>query len=94
MPTESNIEAIMTKLEALQVSVNSIAEAVKKIQEGKAVMKDWIDQEEAMRITSLKKSSLYELRKAHRLTSSKLGRKTFYRLSEIENMLDENERNQ
>ena len=82
----------MMKLEELQLSVNSIAEAVMKMQKGKAVLKEWIDQEEAMSLSGLKKSALYELRRANRLTSSKIGRKVFYKKNEFEKMIEEYEK--
>ena len=90
---DSNIHDVMDKLEGLQACVDSITEFMRAMQKGKAVLKDWIDQDETMRLTSLKKSALYELRKSNRLTSSKIGKKVFYRLSDIERMLDENEKN-
>jgi hypothetical protein len=104
--SDKNIFVLLEKLQTLQASVNSIGEIVKvlqtsvnliedaacNLQYSKVTLKDWIDQAEAMRLTGLKKSALYELRKKNRLTSSKMGRRTYYRLSEIENMIDEYEK--
>jgi predicted DNA-binding transcriptional regulator AlpA len=91
---QASVYSIGEVVKALQTSVNSIEDAVNKLQYGKVTLKDWIDQGEAMSITGLKKSALYELRKKNHLSSSKIGRKTYYRLSEIENMIEEYEKSQ
>ncbi|MBL7889709.1 MAG: hypothetical protein JNL24_09155 [Bacteroidia bacterium] len=54
---------------------------------------EWVDEETAMRVTGLSKSSLYELRKANRISYSTIsGRPKHYRLKDFENILNENER--
>ncbi|MGB3948569.1 MAG: hypothetical protein WBM13_11335 [Bacteroidia bacterium] len=52
---------------------------------------DWIDEETTMRITGLSKSSLYELRRTNRITSSTIsGRARHYKLKDFENILNKN----
>lgn len=53
---------------------------------------EWMDEESVMRITGLSKSSLYELRRKNRITSSTIsGKAKFYKLKDFEKILTKNE---
>lgn len=54
---------------------------------------DWIDETTVRHLTGLGKSTLYKLRQAGKLTSSRFGeRKVFYRKSDLKKLLDKNEK--
>jgi hypothetical protein len=75
---EMQMKEVLSLLNALVVERNTIGE--------------WIDEESVMRITGLSKSSLYELRRANRITSSTIsGRAVYYKLKDFENILIKNE---
>jgi hypothetical protein len=71
---------LMEKVDALQASVNSIAEIVLKIQK------------EKIAVTGLSRSKLLELRKTGKVSSSSIsGKKPYYKLSDFKKLLDKNE---
>jgi hypothetical protein len=54
---------------------------------------DWIDEKSAQRLTGLKKSSLFNLRKSGKIRFSRLTeRKVFYSKSDLEKLLNDNEK--
>jgi len=85
-------EALQLQLKALTDRLKSIESKIGFSQELESI-NDWIDEESAKRITGLGKSTLYALRKSGKLTFSRLSkRKLFYRISDLERLLDENEK--
>lgn len=85
-------EALQLQLKALTERLKSIESKTGFSQELESI-NDWIDEESAKRITGLGKSTLYALRKSGKLTFSRLSkRKLFYRISDLERLLDENEK--
>jgi len=85
-------EALQLQFKALTERLKSIESKIGFSQELESI-NDWIDEESAKRITGLGKSTLYALRKSGKLTFSRLSkRKLFYRISDLERLLDENEK--
>lgn len=84
-----SLQSILSRLEERLASIETKLEEVK----GESTLDDWIDEQTAKHITGLSKSTLYELRKSGKLTSSKLSkRRVFYRISDLSRLLDENEK--
>lgn len=54
------------------------------------LLSDWLSEPLAMQELNCKKSTLYYLRKNKKITSSKVGRKVFYSLSSINQLLNDN----
>jgi hypothetical protein len=84
----SNIEEILLSLEAkMDLILDKIQES-----EDTPPIGDWISEKSAMRLTGLSRTSLFRLRNANKLTSSKLKEKRiFYRKSDLERLLNKNE---
>jgi hypothetical protein len=83
---------LMEKVDALQASVNSIAEIVLKIQKEKITFGDWVQEKEVIAVTGLSRSKLLELRKTGKVSSSSIsGKKPYYKLSDFKKLLDKNE---
>jgi hypothetical protein len=63
------------------------------LHEKNEVLDDWISQETAERISGLKRTRLYELRRNGKVRSSTItGKKVFYRRSDFAALLEENMR--
>jgi hypothetical protein len=85
-------EALQLQLEALTDRLKSLESKIGFSQELESI-NDWIDEESTKRITGLGKSTLYALRKSGKLTFSRLNkRKLFYRISDLERLLNDNEK--
>ncbi len=85
-------DTILYQLEIIMDKLNAIESRISFSKENESI-NDWIDEESTKRITGLGKSTLYKLRKKGKLTFSRLSkRKLFYRISDLEKLLDENER--
>ncbi|MGP8215255.1 MAG: helix-turn-helix transcriptional regulator [Bacteroidia bacterium] len=80
------------RLKVLEDAIGHLTELIKGIQTDKQqAIGDWIDEDTFKKRTGIERSTLYKLRKAGKLSSSKLSpKKTFYRLSEIEMILNNN----
>ena len=82
---KQSIQALVSKMESIECQLQNISTG--------SIVQDWVDEETVKRITGLSKSTLYNLRRAGKLTSSKLsGRKLFYRISDLSRLLDHNEK--
>lgn len=57
------------------------------------LLNDWVNEPQTMQELNCKKSTLYYLRKNKKITSSKIGRKIFYSLSSINQLLNDNKTN-
>ncbi len=87
--------------EFLLISRNEFDQLVRKLdqvlstlegnQHGFKSVDDWISEKEAQKLTGLKTTSLWALRKQKRIMYSKIGRKTFYSLRSIKKLLDKNQ---
>jgi len=83
------------KLQALHDKVDNLTSMLQNLlSESKAIGTDWISEQRVFSLTGLSRSSLFYLRREGKLTSSSIGKKAvFYRLSDIERLLNENEMN-
>jgi hypothetical protein len=79
------VQALTSKMESMEHELQNM--------NASSIIQDWVDEETTKRITGLSKSTLYNLRRAGKLTSSKLSeRKLFYRISDLSKLLDHNEK--
>lgn len=92
MANEVDISALEIKLTEMQAKVDSIHDMLVEQSIAEQSLGDWIPQHLAMKLSGLKRSSLLALRKAGKLTSSTISAKgVFYRKSDFETLLNENE---
>jgi hypothetical protein len=78
------------KIAEMQVKVD----AIYKMLLADKSLGDWIIEARAIELSGLSKSTLFVLRKAGKLTSSTIsGKGVFYRRSDFERMLNDNEKN-
>lgn len=78
-------QALNSKIELMEFQIKEL-----KL---RPAIQDWIDEDMVKKMTGLSKSTLYNLRKTGKLTSSKLSeRKLFYRVSDLSRLLDHNEK--
>ncbi|MGP8216405.1 MAG: helix-turn-helix transcriptional regulator [Bacteroidia bacterium] len=83
---ETKLSALISKVDGLQVLVERILSEHNN-QSG------YVTEERAKEITGLSKSTLYKLRKAGRVASSSFGgRDVYYKSSDLETLLKENEK--
>lgn|GEM_PF-1662828 len=89
---DNNIDVLIDKINALQVSINTITETLKKMEKNKITFGDFVSEKEAIEITGLSRSSLLNLRREGKLNISTLtGKQKFYRLSDFKKLLEKNE---
>ncbi len=89
MQHETDIQVLGSKIAGIQATVDSIYERLLK----EKSFGDWIPESKAIELTGIKKSSLFALRKAGTLTSSTIsGKGVFYRRSDFERILNDNEK--
>lgn len=92
MQSETDPNLIVDKLDALQASVNILAEMVLKLQKDKTTFGEWVNEKEAMKITKLSRSTLLKLRREDKISSSFISGKTpYYKISDFKKLLDNNE---
>ena len=83
---EAKLSALILKVDCLQVLVERILSEHNN-QSG------YVTEERAKAITGLSKSTLYNLRKSFKIASSSFGgRDVYYKLSDLEALLKENEK--
>lgn len=83
---------LIDKLDALQASVNIVAETLTKMQKEKTTFGEWVPEREAIGITGLSRATLLKLRNQGKLSSSSIsGKHPYYRLSDFKKLLDKNE---
>ena len=86
------MDIIIAKQDALQASLNTIADMLLKLQKEKATFGDWVSEKEAIKATGLSRSTLLKLRNEGKVTSSTIsGKQNYYRLSDFKKLLDKNE---
>ncbi len=77
----------------LEKKIDELIERIKKLSLDDRGVGDWLSQEDALNLTGLGRTKLYELRKDGRIRSSHLeGKAVFYRRSDIEALLNQNEK--
>ena len=92
MSSTQEIELLKSKISVLTGILDEMLFKIKSIQNTKFIG-EWIPEDEAITRTSLSKSSLLRLRKTGKISSSKFGkRKVFYRVKDLEKLLNENEK--
>lgn len=92
MNTEQKDDSWEARLNTLEHLLQGIDHKLDSLIEKDAAIGDWVKEEEIKRVTGLGKTSLYQLRKKFKVSSSTIaGRGVFYRLSDFENLLNKNE---
>lgn len=81
------------RLRAIEESIAQIKQLIEGIKSDEKLIGDWLPEDEFLRLSQLGKTSLYNLRKSGQLNSSTIsGRGVFYRKSDLERILNNNER--
>lgn len=92
--TLANMTIIVEQIRVLEHKLDLLLKAHKSNYQREKVFGDWISETEAVELTNLSKSTFLILRKEGKLTSSSIsGKANFYRLSQIKELLEENEKN-
>ncbi len=92
MNTEQKDENLEARLDALEDLLFSINQKLDTALTQNANIGGWLKEEDIIRITGLGKTSLYNLRRKNKITSSSIAeRGVFYRLSDFEKLLNKNE---
>ena len=92
MNTEQKDENLEARLDALENLLLSINQKLDTVLAENANIGGWLKEEDIIRITGLGKTSLYNLRRKNKITSSSIAeRSVFYRLSDFEKLLNKNE---
>jgi hypothetical protein len=92
MNTEQKDENLEARLDALEDLLFSINQKLNTAITQNENIGGWLKEKDIIRITGLKKSSLYTLRRKNKITSSSIAeRGVFYRLSDFEKLLNKNE---
>ena len=60
----------------------------------KGTMKDWVTEEEIRNLTGFKSTKLWQLRKHGKIVFSKVGRRTFYLLPSLLDLIENNKKHQ
>jgi len=91
--TNTDITAIQDQLKGVQEELSDIKALLVQKSVADKSLGDWIPEHLAIELSGLKKSSLFEMRKAGRLKYSTIsGKGVFYRKSEFEKILNTNEK--
>jgi hypothetical protein len=89
---QADLAALQEQLTDVQNKLNAIEALLLQNTQTENKIGDWVPASVAMKLTGLKRSSLLALRKTGKLTSSTIsGKCVFYRRSDFEKLLNENE---
>lgn len=92
--TLANMMVLEEQVHVLEHKVDQILHILNSKHQLGEVFGDWISEAEVMELTSLSKTTLLTLRKQGKLSSSSIsGKANYYRMSQIRELLDENEKN-
>lgn len=92
--TLADMTILVEQNRVLEHKLNQLFKALKSNYQREKVFGDWTTENEAVGLTNLSKSTFSILRKEGKLTCSSIsGKANFYRLSQIKELLDENEKN-
>ena len=81
------------QIKALEKKIDDLYNIIEKFIAEKQSIGDWMNEELTMNITGLGKTKLYELRNTGKVRSSSLTeRKLFYRRSDLERLLNKNQK--
>lgn len=85
-------DKIVEQVRLLERKIEGLIEVVTALNEKDQAIGDWIPSSMAKRIAKLGKTSLYKMREAGKLSDSTIsGKMVFYRMSDFERILNENE---
>lgn len=80
-------------MEQLHQDIERLLYLMEEIQNERISMGDWVSEEQIKKITGLGKTTLYNLRTSGVVSSSTIsGKGVFYRRSDFERLLNENEK--
>ena len=92
--TLADMTIIVEQIRVLEHKLDQLFKIHKSNYQREKVFGDWISETEAVELTNLSKSTFLILRKEGKLSSSSIsGKANFYRLSQIKELLEENEKN-
>lgn len=92
--TLADMTIIVEQIRVLEHKLDQLFKILESKYQRDKVFGDWISENEAVELTKLSKSTFLILRKEGKLTSSTIsGKANFYRLSQIKELLEENEKN-
>lgn len=92
MDQQSDLRCIEMKLEKMEAMLDAVVTEISQQQSNS--IGDWVDEKTIKRITGLGKTTLYQLRKENKISYSTIaGKSVFYRISDFENILRQNELN-
>ncbi len=92
--TLADMTIIAEEIRVLEHKLDQLLKIHKSNYQREKIFGDWISENEAVELTNLSKSTFLILRKEGKLTSSSIsGKANFYRLSQIKELLEENEKN-
>jgi len=81
------------QIKALEKKIDELYAIIEKFIAEKQSIGDWMNEKLTMNITGLGKTKLYELRNSGKVRSSSLTeRKLFYRRSDLERLLNKNQK--
>ncbi|MFN8167119.1 MAG: helix-turn-helix domain-containing protein [Bacteroidia bacterium] len=81
------------QVKSLEKKIDDLYNIIEKFIAEKQSIGDWMNEELTMNITGLGKTKLYELRNTGKVRSSSLTeRKLFYRRSDLERLLNKNQK--
>jgi len=81
------------KLHDMEMKIDKLTPLIERMLAERESLDDWITQEQAMKLTGLGRTKLYEMRKQGLLSASTIsGKETFYRRSDLIGILNRNEK--
>jgi hypothetical protein len=93
MNQDPNLSIVQQRLAVIEMQMKEALNLLHALMAERNTIGEWVDEETAMKVTGLSKSSLYELRRSDRISYSTIsGRAKHYRLRDFENILNENEK--
>ena len=93
MQDQAEIADLKAQLRDVQNKLTAIQVLLMQKAQSDNMLGDWLSEQDAITLTGLKKTRLYELRMEGKITSSTLGSKAvFYRISDFKALLNENKR--
>ena len=92
--TLADMTIIVEQIRVLEHKLDKLFKVLESKYQREKIFGDWITENQAVELTNLSKSTFFILRKEGKLTSSSIsGKAHFYRLSQIKELLEENEKN-
>ena len=90
----AGMSQLMEHVRVLEFKLDQLTKILESKHKQDKMFGDWISEKDAIELTDLSRSTFLNLRKLGKLTSSSIsGKSNYYRLSQIKELLDENEKN-